>query len=67
MLLNIVPSPDEYFLLIWVLYLSHARYRSWVGLKAPVCAFTLVFQKFSRQKILKKYFTKYNLHNLGKQ
>ena len=49
MLLNIVLSPDEYFLLIWVLYLSHARYRSWPGLKGPVCAFTLVFQKFSRE------------------
>ena len=67
MLLNIVLSHDEYFLLILVLYLSHARYWSWPGLKGPVYAFTLVFQKFSRQKFLKKYFTEYNLHNLGKQ
>ena len=47
MLLNIALSPDEYFLLIWVLYLSHARYRSWPCIKGPVCAFTLVFQKFA--------------------
>ena len=51
MLLNIVLSPDEYFLLVWVLYLGHAQYRSWPGLKGPVCAFTLVFQKCSHKNI----------------
>ena len=32
-----------------------------------MCAFTLFFQKFSRKKVLEKYFIKYNLYNLGKQ
>ena len=57
MLLNIVLSPDEYFLLIWALYLSHAGYMSWPGLKGSACAFTFVFQKFSRQKNFKEYFS----------
>ena len=52
MLLNIVLSPDEYFLLGTV-FISHTGYRSWPGLKGPVCAFTLVFQKFSHKNFLK--------------